>query len=32
MCVGEINMNYILADQRDRDVVAAFAGYREYLL
>ena len=29
---GEINMSYILADQRDRDVVAAFAAYRKYLL
>ena len=29
---GEINMSYILADQRDRDVVAAFAEYRKYLL
>ena len=25
-------MSYILADQRDRDVVTAFAAYREYLL
>jgi hypothetical protein len=29
---GEINMSYILAGQRDRDVVTAFVAYREYLL
>ena len=30
--IVETIMSYILADQRDRDVVAAFAAYREYLL